>query len=126
MLLLLTHLVCQVCSNMFVYTKVPPFRLLIVVARSVPSDLFLTVPNNQFAFYPASLGQQAGWRNFRHISRKIFKKNNKKKKSSLGLGKIIQPKQRGKYTSRTNPPARDRDSGACCFLVLPGRQGQAM
>ena len=83
------------------------------------------VPNNQFAFYPASLGQQAGWRNFRHISRKIMKTTTTTKKSSLGLGKIRQPKQEGNTQAHRTNPNREGPccSGACCFLVLPGRQG---
>ena len=95
MLLLLTHLVCQVRSNMFAYTNVPPSLLLIVVGRSVgrsvgPLGLFLTLPssNNYFAFYPASLGQL----NFRHISRnKIMKKSSNwvlEKSSCPFLGRI--------------------------------------
>ena len=78
------------------------------VGRSPRTSSFqFPVPNNRFAFYPASLGQQAGWRNFRHISRKIMKTTTTKK-SSLGLGKIRQPNTRGKHTRNTKEQTHSR------------------
>ena len=48
-----------------------------------------------------------GWRNFRHISRKIMKTTTTKK-SSLGLGKIRQPNTRGKHTRNTKEQTHSR------------------
>ena len=81
------------------------------------------VPNNQFAFYPASLGQQAGWRNFRHISRKIMKTTTTKK-IKLGSWKNQTTQTRGKHTSPQNKP-ESRGTVLFGFVLFPGVARQA-
>ena len=125
MLLLLTHLVCQVCSNMFAYTKVPPFRLLIVVGRSVPSDLFL--PVSQFPTINL-LSIRPAWarRNFRHISRKIMKTTTTTKKNQAWvLEKSDNPTQEGntQETPKNKPESRGTVLFGC--VLFPGVARQA-